>query len=565
MGVLGNAGTRNMRVGLAASLLSAAIISTSGLGAGPIAFAAGASAPFPTPDIQITKTLTHGPAVTAPGSSTWTATYELQVDNIGGGHGTYDLTDDPGFAPGLIINDQQATSSDIAISGDFNAGVGNTSIATDVAIAPDERDLVEVIVTFTVTDSVDPADMGCGQDPVPGNATFNMATATPNIGPVSTDHDCGPLPGPDLTVDKTVSSAPTDNGDGTFTIVYAIDVANKVTAGPTAYDLADQTSFSPGVAIESQSVVNTTPGTVTTDPTFPTSGTIVASEPIAAGSTHSYQVTVVASLAVNTTTTYVACSSTTGSAGEGLFNRASLTVDGTTTAAELCADIEGDLTIVTTDGGTELQVGDGPFDYILTVINVGGASTGDRVSVTDVLPDEFAWVRFPDTAGGFPFCAQSGQFLTCELDPSLVDAGGESTSFVLTAEAREGTAPDEVGYRNLSYVDSPTDPALPSPSCTAIGTAISSSSSFFSVSDNNTACDETPIRPVIALDAEPPPTTPAPAPPTTITAQPPPTVPLLGLPATGSSDSTNILRVATLLLALGGGLTLIVRRRPQLA
>ncbi len=154
-----------------------------------------------------------------------------------------------------------------------------------------------------------------------GEATYNSATATPNIGAASTDDACGPLPGPDVSVDKTISSGPIDNLDGTFTIVYSIDVTNAASAGSGQYDLADAASFSPGVTIESQAVTNTAPGTITTDATFPTSGQIVTGETILPGATHTYEVTVVATLEVDTTTTYEECSSTTGAAGEGLFNR----------------------------------------------------------------------------------------------------------------------------------------------------------------------------------------------------------------------------------------------------
>jgi hypothetical protein len=154
------------------------------------------SSPIPTPQINIIKTLTDGPTVTAPGSSIWTATYELQIDNVGDRHGTYDLADNPGFATGLTITDHHSTSTDVPMNGDFNTALANTSIATGIAIGPDERHLVEVVVTFAATNSVGPADRVCGQDPGPGDATFNATTVTSNTGPPSSDHACGPLPDP---------------------------------------------------------------------------------------------------------------------------------------------------------------------------------------------------------------------------------------------------------------------------------------------------------------------------------------------------------------------------------
>ncbi len=520
--------------------------------------------PLGDPNIQISKTLSDGPVQTAPGSSTWTVSYQLQIDNDGDVGGSYDLTDNPGFATGLTVTDQQASSTDITINGDFNDAVTNSTIATSVGIAPGEQDIVTVVVTFDYAGQVDPTDRVCGADPAPGEGTYNTATVTPNIGPASTDDDCAPVPGPEVSVDKIVSSGPFDNLDGTFTIVYSIDVTNAASAGAGTYDLSDTATFSPGVTIESQAVANTAPGSIATDATFPTSGTIVTGETILAGATHTYVVTVVATLAVDTTTTYEECSSTTGAAGEGLFNQASLTVEGETTTDEVCEDIAGDLMIEKSDGDVELAVGDGPFEYQLTVTNVGGASTGSPVIVTDVLPDEFQWVDFPDTAGEFPFCTQAGQVLTCEIDSTLVDAGGESTSFLVSAELREGVAESIDGYENLSYVDSPGDPAPSEPVCEP--QAASSASSFdalvgvVATPTNNVACDRTPVRPSEVIAIEPPTTT---TPPTTTS--PPPTVPPEGLPRTGSDGSMNTLGLAALLLGLGVGLTLVVRRRGRQA
>jgi LPXTG-motif cell wall-anchored protein len=110
----------------------------------------------------------------------------------------------------------------------------------------------------------------------------------------------------------------------------------------------------------------------------------------------------------------------------------------------------------------------------------------------------------------------------------------------------------------MSFVDSPSDSAPTSPSCSHIGNAVSSSA--FTNPDNNVGCDETPMRPAAALTAGAIPT----IPPTTTT-QPPPLAPSIvppqELPASGSSDSSNALGLAALLLVLGSALTLIVRRR----
>ena len=513
------------------------------------------------PTIEVTKNVIDDPAqpVLVDGA-TYTVSYEIAVNNIGTVDGAYTLSDVPAFHT-------DATVTNIAVGGDAAIApyISGDPIVTDQELPAGESDTYVVVVTFTIDPAMSSVDRACSVDGgVPGEATYNLASITYNGGGTDEANDCVPIPEstPEVSVDKSISSGPTDNFDGTFTIVYSVDVTNTATGGTGQYDLSDVATFSPGVTIDSQAVVNTVPGTIVTDATFPTSGTIVTGQTILPGATHTYEVTVVATLAVDSTTTYVECSSTTGAAGEGLYNEAELTVNGEITTDDVCEDIAGDLMIEKSDDGVELVVGDF-VEYQLKVTNVGGVSTGSPVIVTDVLPVEFQWVDFPDTAGSLPFCNQSDQTLTCEIDATLVDAGGESTSFLVTAEVREGTAESIDGYENLSYVDSPDDPAPSTPVCepTAISSASSEAlSAGFATPTNNVACDRTPVLPTAVIPIEPPTTTP----PTTVPpTAPTPTVPPEGLPRTGSDGSMNTLGLAALLLGLGVGLTLIVRRRQQ--
>ena len=604
-----------------------------------------------SPNITAAKNVVAGPTYNA-GTDSYSISYEIVVENNGSGPGTYDVSENPTFGAGTTI-------TSVTLDGNALALPIVNPVINDAVIAAGATTTHNVIIVFDVDTLITATARDCilVVDET-GTGTLNSVTVTPNIGVSADGQTCGQVPSPGISVDKRISSPATDNGDGTYAVVYSIDVVNAASAVAGEYDLADIAAFSPDLTVESQTVINTAPGSITTDPAFLDTGTIVTGETILAGDTHTYEVTVVAAIAAETTASYVKCSSPTGVAGEGLYNEAALTVEGATTTSNVCGDIPatinltllkpvcinsapfieysiessgfapsgtatvtfydldgnkietrtlnaltgtmiypgasvdaegnatdwpgwkleggawlpdstddawlsglrvvievnptaegivdypatitpcagpaGDLTMEKSDGGADLQVGDGPFGYTLTVANVGGTSTGDRVTVTDELPAEFAWVSFPDTAGSFPLCTQAGQVLTCELDPTLVDQAGESTSFVVTAQAREGIAPSVEGYRNLSYVDSPLDPAPTTPSCTD--------------TDNNVGCDETPVRPAAVL-----------------TKEPVPTVPQQGLPATGSSGLPNTLGLATLLVGLGAGLTLIVRRRKQTA
>jgi uncharacterized repeat protein (TIGR01451 family) len=131
------------------------------------------------------------------------------------------------------------------------------------------------------------------------------------------------------------------------------------------------------------------------------------------------------------------------------------------------------------------------------------------VTVTDVLPAEFEWVSFPEGPHPIADCEQDGQKLTCDIDPTLVDVGGESTSFEVTAKAKAGTAPSTEGYQNLSYVSSPLDPAPTDPVC-PVDQPVEQAVQFDALAviadlveqvtaviggnpANNVACDRTPV------------------------------------------------------------------------
>jgi uncharacterized repeat protein (TIGR01451 family) len=462
---------------------------------------------IPDPDVTVTKTATSGPSPVALGSLSWTVGYEIEVTNSADGPATYDLDDVPGFASGVTITNQLATSSDITVNGDFNDAVGNERIANDAEIGGNEKQKVSVVVTFDYSGSVDPLDRECGADPASGDGTFNSVTVTPSIGDPSTDPACGDLPDPDVSIDKSVSSDATLNPDGTYNVSYEVKVSNAAGAGTGSYDLTDDPAFSQGITVVEKSVT-VVPNTITTDPTFDTTGKIVTEEEIAQGVTHTYTVTVNLSADFNPETTYVECGEEIGP-DKGLYNDAVVTVDEKKSNDDTCTDLPGDLQIEKTDGDVTVIAGGAPFTYTLSVANIGGVSTGEPVTVADVLPAEFEWVSFPE--GPYPIanCAQTDQTLTCDIDPTLVDVGGESTSFTVTAKSKAGTTPSTEGYQNLSYVNSPLDPHPEVPTCPADQPA-ENAAAFNAAAlidnlvkqldaiiggnpANNVACDSTPV------------------------------------------------------------------------
>ncbi|KRC42028.1 hypothetical protein ASE15_18765, partial [Oerskovia sp. Root22] len=56
-----------------------------------------------------------------------------------------------------------------------------------------------------------------------------------------------------ITVDKTISSGPTPNGDGTWTITYDL-VATNTGSAAGDYDLSDRLHYGEGIEITSAAV-----------------------------------------------------------------------------------------------------------------------------------------------------------------------------------------------------------------------------------------------------------------------------------------------------------------------
>ena len=144
-------------------------------------------------------------------------------------------------------------------------------------------------------------------------------------------------------------------------------------------------------------------------------------------------------------------------------------------------DLPVDLELTKSDGGITAVAGGAPFDYTLTVRNVGerNVDSGEPVTVTDVLPAQFAWVAAP--AG----CSIAGQVLTCTIDPALLPAGGSPVVIVATVAARPETPAGT--YTNVATVTTRDDPACAGEGCEPPVCPESRSQL------GNVACDDTPV------------------------------------------------------------------------
>ena len=140
-------------------------------------------------------------------------------------------------------------------------------------------------------------------------------------------------------------------------------------------------------------------------------------------------------------------------------------------------DFPIDLAITMSDDGQVKVAGGAPFDYTITVDNLGpfDALATEAFTLTDKLPSGFAYVSFPTN------CIASVQTLTCAISPSNLHVA--DPPFVLTVTV--SVLPDAaIGtYINMAYVNTPADPACVGLGCVPVCNA----------GNNNVACESTVV------------------------------------------------------------------------
>jgi uncharacterized repeat protein (TIGR01451 family) len=128
--------------------------------------------------------------------------------------------------------------------------------------------------------------------------------------------------------------------------------------------------------------------------------------------------------------------------------------------------------------------GGAPFDYTITVDNVGprDVDVSEVVTVTDQLPAGLSFVGFPAN------CDATGQTLTCIIDPALLHVADPAVVLTVTVRAAADTPAGT--YTNLAYVDTPNDSACGGNGCVPVCAA---SLIANVIANNNVACANTTI------------------------------------------------------------------------
>ena len=440
--------------------------------------------------------------------------------------------------PGGVVTYSVAVTStgavpvhDIVVRDDMSGVLGNATIVDGSIVAPggttasvdlDAQQLVWTVGTLAPETSLTLTYQVRVNAAAKGVTIANLVSVTadvppttcppdaPTTPPCSTNHQTVPAP----NIAKEVSSPPTRNADGTYTLAYDITVTNAG-AGPVDYDLTDSFAFAEAVVVTSVSATNVEPGDIPTNAAFNgTSVTSLASSTLPAGATHRFRVTVTADVAGVATANAFDCALDPGEEGTGFLNRA--TVNPT---AEACAPIPppADLAVVKTVDRAAIQVDRAStaptrLNYTITVTNIGIGSA-EGATISDTLP-----------AGVVPVSATPTQG-ACQIQ-------------VLTVQCSLGTiAPGASAQVAVAVNVPPTQPTG-----TLVNVVIVDAVTRDSNTSNNSASASTNVTSIDSGSGGIGPVPPRP------------------LPPTGSGD--NGMRFALIILAAGAILrTIAIRRR----
>jgi uncharacterized repeat protein (TIGR01451 family)/LPXTG-motif cell wall-anchored protein len=342
--------------------------------------------------VSVDKTVSEGP--TPNGDGTWTVVYDIVATNVGAADADYDVSDRLHFGGDIEIVDHEVRSlDDIEVNGDWT-GLGAEDSAPENVIAEgitlaagaSHTYQVEVIVQMDEA-TIDPGSLEC---PAPGTGEAgglaNSTTLTSN-GIVTEDEVCPTLPLIELNK-EIVAGNPIENGDGTWTIEYDVTATNTGQAAGD-YTVTDQLQYGDGLEVQSAEITDSPDGVELNDgwtgqgAAADAAENVIASDvTLDAGVTHTYRVTVIASMDTAAVTPgSLECPAPGSSESGGFANTAGLTHNGEDQPDDACVSpplieitksLSGAVTPV--DG----QPGQYDASYEVTVTNSGpGAGTYD--------------------------------------------------------------------------------------------------------------------------------------------------------------------------------------------
>jgi hypothetical protein len=332
--------------------------------------------------LQTTKSVASGP--TSNGDGTYTIAYEVSVANTSPGRSSYDLDDHLQFGAGITLAGAPTVVNTIpggvAVDSAWN-GTSSTRIVSGLSIPGSATHLYRVTAKSAASGALNAAAADCTLDAgEPGTGLRNTASVTATVASPSAVA-CAALPA--VSIAKTVSSGPTTNADGSWTISYGITATNNGGA-PGPYDLSDTLNFGSGVSVRSATVTSSPAGATLTSPAWngSSNSAIVTARDLAAGASELFTITVVADAPDAVSVTAADCTLDSGEAGTGLRNIASAVQNGMATMqAAACAPVANMIDAVDDDFGT--ITGGGTTGSVLSgdTLN-GGPAALSNVTVT---------------------------------------------------------------------------------------------------------------------------------------------------------------------------------------
>ncbi len=301
----------------------------------------------------IDKTVVDGyPKQQADGS--WLVRYDVTVTGDADLATTYDLEDTlDGFGGGILIGSSDLVVSPPGVTVEDWNGLDKTDVANDVTLPADGVHVFtfEVVATVPAGAWEDDDDVCKTGDPTPDGGFLNSAILTSGKADPREAEACAEPAQPTISKIVDPNSPPKLNQDGTWTVTYLLEAENPSEL-QLSYDLDDEFDFAPGLTLSEGTV---TSADVTVDPDWDgvVDTSIVAGQLIDPLTTHSFKVTVKATVTDSFDPDEATC---TDEPGSGLFNGAVLTSGGIPFDADACADLPiAELTLVKVVDNTEFD------------------------------------------------------------------------------------------------------------------------------------------------------------------------------------------------------------------
>ncbi len=182
---------------------------------------------------------------------------------------------------------------------------------------------------------------------------------------------------------------------------------------------------------------------------------------------------------------------------------ATLTIGGEQSAADIVCTFTNELfnLVVDKDDGGATAVGGGPpFDYTITVSNIGSVATAAPITVTDTLPTGLSFAGAPTLPNGVSCDAPAGSTLTCIITASIEPGG--SVQLVVPVRAAVGAPSPAINSVTINSSEDPLCPDCPPPpQCVpaaslpagAVGAPVVLAAIAGGDPNDNQDCESTPI------------------------------------------------------------------------